>query len=537
MSKERKVMSGKWIVLLLLALFFVGCKTAVSQPPTPHPLPTLVQTAVSPTRPSLPTPLSPLPTSLPTHAPIAMPTIPPSPTSAPPLQIAVLLEWETAVKSAIAQTEQAWELIIHENPAVLLENGAVDAALAWNADGTLIYQDPIALTVPFTTFWDEITLAEAEEILLNEDELVMVQLWSTMMPTRKALRINGRSPADQLYPLQNRLMLTATTGIETAVSHLAQQLQANQTPNPFVQLTAVGDIMLDRALGTQISAGNLNFPFAQVADTLRAADLTIGNMESALGNIGTPADKSYPFRAPPAAAQSLAAAGFDIVSLANNHGMDYGPDALLQGIDLLQAANVAPVGAGVNAEAAHAPHIVTINRLTLAIFGYVNVPVEYLGFDTQTWTAAATSPGLAWAEPERIMQDLTAVSAKTDLIIVILHSGYEYVEAPSSPQTAAAHAAIDAGADLVIGHHAHILQGVEYYGDGVILYGLGNFAFQIDGPPETAVYNIWLDKNGVRELQFIPAIVQFGGQPRLATPEESISIQQTVYRLTNLLNP
>jgi poly-gamma-glutamate synthesis protein (capsule biosynthesis protein) len=122
------------------------------------------------------------------------------------------------------------------------------------------------------------------------------------------------------------------------------------------------------------------------------------------------------------------------------------------------------------------------------------------------------------------------------VVIVVLHSGYEYVEEPSPPQAAAAKAAIDAGADLVIGHHAHILQGIEFYNGGVIVYGLGNFAFEIDGDPNTAVLNVWLDKDGVRQLEIVPAIIQFGGQPRLAEAWEAPAIVQRVYRLTDLLN-
>ncbi len=100
----------------------------------------------------------------------------------------------------------------------------------------------------------------------------------------------------------------------------------------------------------------------------------------------------------------------------------------------------------------------------------------------------------------------------------------------------AAHEAIDAGADVVIGHHAHILQGVEYYNGGVIVYGLGNFAFHIDGEPKTAVLNIWLDADGVRQLELIPAIVQEGGAPRPADQEETAVIRERVYWLTDILN-
>jgi poly-gamma-glutamate synthesis protein (capsule biosynthesis protein) len=165
------------------------------------------------------------------------------------------------------------------------------------------------------------------------------------------------------------------------------------------------------------------------------------------------------------------------------------------------------------------------------------VPIEAVtNFDTQSWTATADTPGLAWAEPERIRADVAAIRPSVDLVIVILHSGYEYIEEPSEPQVAAARAAIDAGANLVVGHHAHILQGIHRYGNGVIVYGLGNFLFDIDGPPETAILNVWLDRDGVRQLELIPAIIQEHGQPRLAESWEGGPILSRVYYLTTLLN-
>jgi len=223
-----------------------------------------------------------------------------------------------------------------------------------------------------------------------------------------------------------------------------------------------------------------------------------------------------------------------VVSLANNHAMDYGSESLLQGIDLLNAQDVATIGAGANAEQARTPHTLSVNGLDIAFLGYVHVPVEASGnfFDTATWTATETTPGLAWAVPEEIIADVTAVQSQADLVVVMLHSGYEYVEPPSEEQTAAAHAAIDAGADIVIGHHAHILQAVEFYKDGVIAYGLGNFAFNIDGDANTAILNVWLDEDGIRQFEFIPAIVQYGGQPRFAESEEASEIMAQIYQLS-----
>ncbi len=474
----------------------------------------------------------PLPTNTPPTA------VPPTPTAPAPVIIALPPEWETAVTAAIAPLDnRQWQIIVSNAPLDALNNGQAQIALSSRGTGTLVYQEPIVLAVPFFTPWEAVTLAEAQEIVANGRDDVTILSWDEMTPDLKALRVDGRHPTDAAYPLQKRLTLTAVPQAQTAAADLTAALQTALAPEPSVKITAVGDVMLARLLGELIAQGKLEFPFAPVVPLLQNADLTIGNMESALGTLGQPEDKTYTFRAPPEAAKSLALAGFDVVSLANNHAMDYGPEALLQGIDLLKAADVAAVGAGENYTAAHRPYLTEINGLKLAVLGYVNVGMEGSPpyFVTESWTATETAPGVAWANPEEIMADVTAVRDQTDLIIVILHSGLEYVEQPAPEQIAAAYAAIDAGADVVIGHHSHILQGIEYYKDGVIVYSLGNFAFQIDGDPGTAILNVWLDGDGVRSLELIPAIVQESGQPRLATPEEAEPIRQWVYFLSRFL--
>ncbi len=537
-NPDRSSYTFAFIFILVSGLIGCGTDTAVN--------PTLVTTNTVPTITASPTTIpsqsitDPLPTSTPATAPQLPTPIPtailPPPTPMPPLKIAVppdLIDWMDSTFSDFESDGQI-QWLSEETPS--LNNAQL--AIVPHGNGTLLYQSPIALTVPFTTEWEVVTLAQAEEILATGHALVTVIDWHTIEPTHKALRVDGRHPTDPDYGLQQSWSLIAAEGYETAVSQLTPHLIAHwPQPSTIIHLAAVGDIMLDRALGYALSRGNLEYPFVGVAEQLQTADITVGNVESALGDTGESAPKSYTFRAPPEAAESLAMAGFDVVSLANNHGMDFGADGLLRGIELLNTAGVAPVGAGANLAEARTAVIQTINGLDIAFLGYLHVPVEVSGFDTESWTATADAPGLAWARPEWITEDVTAVREQADIVIVLLHSGFEYVEAPSPPQIAASYAAIDAGADLVIGHHAHILQGIEFYGDGVIVYGLGNFAFEITGPPETAVLNVWLSENGVHEIELLPAIVQFGGQPRLAEPWEATPILQQVYRLTNALNP
>lgn len=235
--------------------------------------------------------------------------------------------------------------------------------------------------------------------------------------------------------------------------------------------------MLDRILGDQISWGRPEYPFAYTADLLGAADYTVANFESALGTVGYPQPKAYTFRTPAGAVASLQLAGIDLVSLANNHALDFGAEGLAEGMRLLDEWAVAHVGAGLDETSARAPEVVTIAGVSLAFLSYVDVPVEWQGFDTGTWRAGDEKPGVAWAVPELIAADVLAIRPKVNHVIVLIHAGTEGNPTPNAAQLAASDAAVAAGATLVVHHHSHVLQGVEQVDEAVIFYGLGNFAF------------------------------------------------------------
>lgn len=448
------------------------------------------------------------------------------------VRLSVPPEWKETAERALAAYAKEPEAWVVE----LTTEETADIHLVKEESGLVIRRDPLALAVPYTTDWQDIGLENAGQALEEGHDFIQVIPWRDLSPEMRALRVGGLLPDDPHYPLRQTWSLAAEEAFEVIAGELGPFLQeAGQ--DRMVHIAAVGDIMLDRSLGAALENGYLEYPFAETAAELQRADITIGNLESALGTSGQAAAKRYPFRAPPEAAQALAMAGFDIMSLANNHAADFGNEALLQAMELLEAQGIAPIGAGQNAQEAHTAFVHETNGLKTAFLSYVNVPVEATtGFDTATWTATDDQPGLAWAEPEAIKADVSTVPDDVDLIVVALHSGFEYQSAPSEPQIAAARAAIDAGADLVIGHHTHILQGIEFYNEGVILYGTGNFAFEIDGPPETAIFDIWLDENGVRQIAISPAIIQFGGQPRPAESWEEPAILNRVYRLSNILN-
>jgi poly-gamma-glutamate capsule biosynthesis protein CapA/YwtB (metallophosphatase superfamily) len=524
-----------WLLSWVLLLFMAGCMTPdrlpeqqtqdKQTPPTPGG--TVLAVRPSPASPTLePKPITRLPVES------AVPLVLPEPSSTPIsiITIAVPDSWRAQVLETLEQLNQE----NHSRYWQLIDGDQADIRLVKNDSGLILRESVLVLAVPFIDQREDVSLDQAEEILKSRHEFITVLPWSELDASQKALRIDGLGPADNDYPLRETWSLVSTIALTDAAAELAARLK-NSADDQVVHLAAVGDIMLDRSLGIVLQQGDLTFPFSAVAPSLQGADLSVGNMESALGNSGMPQHKSYTFRAPPEAAASLASGGFDLVSLANNHGMDYGAEALLQAVNLLHEQGLSVVGAGENEEAAYAPAIFEVNGLRVAIFGFANVPVEGGGFDVASWTAETNKPGIAWAEPQIVVESITAVRDEVDLIVVLLHSGIEYLPLPSEAQQANARAAIDAGADLVIGHHAHILQGIEYYKDGVILYGTGNFAFDIIGPPESAIFHIWLDRDGVREIAIEPVIVQPGGRPRLAEIGESEAILNQIYQLTTQL--
>jgi len=311
-----------------------------------------------------------------------------------------------------------------------------------------------------------------------------------------------------------------------------------------VTLVAVGDVMLGRTISDGVRGFGPPYPFELVADILRQADVTFVNLESPLAEGGEPASKDFVFQGPPEAARGLAEAGIDIVSLANNHALDYGLSGLAGTRAALESAGVAYVGAGDSEAVARSPRIIERNGLRLAFLAYVNTPRDSVsGFDVAGTTATDDRPGVAWATPEAVTAHVAAAAAQADIVIVSLHAGLEYQELPSDLQVAVAHAAIDAGARLALGHHPHVLQGIERYGGGLIIYSLGNFIFDFDsmdyaqpGLPSalSAVLQVELTREGLVDCRLLPiAIDPADGRPHPAVGREVEAVLERMSRLSD----
>jgi poly-gamma-glutamate synthesis protein (capsule biosynthesis protein) len=311
------------------------------------------------------------------------------------------------------------------------------------------------------------------------------------------------------------------------------------TPNGTITIAAVGDIMLARDITTLMGEHGAGYPFERVAPLLRNADLTIANVEGAFTDRGTPADKLYTFRTPPRFASGLAGAGIDIVSLGNNHTADFGPEGIADTLAALDSAGIRHAGAGMNQAEARRAARIEVAGLRVAFLSYTDIMENTFG--------GPDTPGVALATSDVIAADVRAAKVAVDVVIVALHSGVEYTDAPQSDQQQLAHAAIDAGATLVLGHHPHTLQGSNRYGHGLIIYSLGNFVFDLDeddltqlGPRafQTAVYYITLRGAGVVDVRPEPVYIDpLEDRPRPASADEATAILDRIDQLNQLANP
>lgn len=236
-------------------------------------------------------------------------------------------------------------------------------------------------------------------------------------------------------------------------------------------LIFVGDIMLSRTIG-KIMEEKLDwtYPFLKIKDFLKNADITFGNLESPISNRGRRIGSKYSFRARPEVIKGLLFSGIDIVNIANNHILDYGKVAIEDTMKLLKENNIKITGGGSNYSEAHNTTIFSINGIKIGFLGYTNLIPKYISYES-------SSPNIAYFDENIAIEDIKKAKEKVDFLIVSLHWGEEYKTEPSFYQKKTARLLIDAGADLIIGHHPHVVQPVEEYKGRYIIYSLGNFIF------------------------------------------------------------
>lgn len=307
---------------------------------------------------------------------------------------------------------------------------------------------------------------------------------------------------------------TAPVGTATTTARaghvVAPGNEAPTTAEPDLTWTllAGGDVLMDRSEAAGID------PFAGIEPPLGSADIAVVNAEMVISERGEPADKKYVFRAPPSATERIAAAGVDVANLANNHAMDFGAEALLDTVDLLEARGVIALGAGASSPDAYRHRVIEVRPEVRVAFVGASMVVP-LGFP-----AAPTRPGIASAyQRERVLANVRAAASEADVVIAVVHWGIERMTCPEGRQRDFAFELLHNGADAVIGHHPHVLQPVVFDDGRLVAYSLGNFVWHyrsgITG--ETGVLQIDFDGDEIVGWSFHPHLLDINGAPVPAT--------------------
>ncbi|MVZ99308.1 CapA family protein [Actinomadura sp. LD22] len=302
----------------------------------------------------------------------------------------------------------------------------------------------------------------------------------------------------------------ATPPASTAPAKPKGPAPAKAAPQPIV-IAFGGDTHFEGQLRSRLA--HASTALGPVASTLRAADLAMVNLETAITTGGTPAPgKEFTFRAPPSALTALRRAGVDVASMANNHGMDYMEEGLRDSLAAMKRSGFPIVGIGRNADEAYKAYRTTVKGNRIAIIGATQVLDDNL---VSAWTATGAKGGLASAKDvPRMVQAVKDARKGSDLVIVYLHWGQELKACPLPRQQELAKALIGAGADIVVGGHAHVPLGGGYLQGRYVHYGMGNFVFSSahGATAKSGVLLLRVEGRKVTKAKWKPALIS-GGLP------------------------
>lgn len=327
---------------------------------------------------------------------------------------------------------------------------------------------------------------------------------------------------------------TETTARPTTTAPKRADDPREPTGEP-VTLAFGGDVHFEGAIESRLAA-NPATALGPIANVLRRADLAVVNLETAITERGTPAPKDFTFRAPPSALTALKAAGVDVATMANNHGQDFGVVGLRDSLAAAKAAKFPVIGVGRDADEAYRPYQVTVKGQRIAVIGATQVLDSSLA---AAWTAGEDKPGMASAyEEARLLAAVKAARATSDTVVVDLHWGRELVNCPIDRQRALAPKLVAAGADVVVGSHAHLLLGGGYLRGAYVHYGLGNFVFYSRGgvTAQSGVLLLTTRGRAITDSRWVPATIS-GGIPIPLTgtaATRAVASWQSLRRCTGL---
>ncbi|MDO8569793.1 MAG: CapA family protein [bacterium] len=279
---------------------------------------------------------------------------------------------------------------------------------------------------------------------------------------------------------------------------------------PPIILGFVGDIMLDRGVEDVTlsnGGGDFKFVFKRVEKELNNIDLLFGNLEGPISDKGSDLGALYSFRMNPNAVEGLLYAGFDVLSMANNHVGDWGEEAIGDSVSRLKNSGIETVGAGFSQEEAYQPVIVGVGGLKVAFLSFTESAGIYRGSNIALTTEAKVRESVASLKEANL----------ADFIVVSFHFGDEYEKESNERQKKLSYAAVDSGADLVVGSHPHVTQDMEKYKEGYIFYSLGNFVFDQYFSDETMrgwLLKVFVESDGeVSQLEVCDVFINSLFQP------------------------
>lgn len=302
-----------------------------------------------------------------------------------------------------------------------------------------------------------------------------------------------------------------------------------------VRLLAGGDVMLGSWIEPLILDRGYNYPFVHLDSIIKKADVVFCNLEAPFGSSGTAYEKTYTFRVKPDLVRILNEGNIGVVSLANNHMMDFGVEALKSTMEVLNDHHIKFSGAGLNLQEARQP-------ARLVAKGYHFTFASYsLTFPQEFW-ATDSSAGTCFPSHSFVFRDLKKFKNDSDVLVVSFHWGQELTNIPKEYQIELAHQVIEAGADLVLGHHPHVIQGLEIYKGKVIAYSLGNFIFgsYSENARESMLLEFQAGKNGIEQCRIYPILVynyEVEFQPRLLNGDRRNKFFDYLKEISRELNP
>jgi poly-gamma-glutamate synthesis protein (capsule biosynthesis protein) len=320
--------------------------------------------------------------------------------------------------------------------------------------------------------------------------------------------LSTRSPIVSAVAASLAAAVAALVSAEGAAAPAGASLDSGE---PIV-LAFAGDIHFEGILSSKLAAAPSRV-LAPIRPVLEQADLAVVNLETAVTRRGSAQPKEYVFRAPPSAFAALEGAGADVASMANNHGMDYGVTGLRDSLAAARRYRFPVIGIGLDGKRAYAPLRRTIRGQRIAVIGATQVLDDHL---IDAWTAGPGKPGLASAkEVPRLLQEVRRARRTADTVVVFLHWGVELEQCPTRVQRTLAKQLVVAGADVIVGGHAHRLLGTGRMDGALISYGLGNFAWYATGGPstETGVLFVRVSGRRIDDYRFEPARI-VDGVPR-----------------------